>query len=287
MERATVQSEQTGRVAVVRFARPERANAVNVQMLLDLRDALSELEADDEVRVVVVTGAGRHFCGGWDLTETAPVPPGLDINTCFGLVTKPLIAALNGGAMDGDCEIALACDYRFAAAHATIGLPEIMFRELPAAGGTVRLSRVVGPSAAKRLILTGEPLTAEQAHRGWTCFTRHPGLVLVLARGRSAPAAGSATAQAWLSCRVAGTDLVADAPHDLVPECTPVGEQTGLLPPPDEFGDSRQGPGGLDGALKGTGARWPGRVWTGTGARRGPAVRQGQRKRRFCVGAVR
>lgn len=140
---------------------------------------------------------------------------------------------------------------------------------------------------AARATPVAAPVDLKPPVEEWTCFTRHPGLVLVLARGRSAPAAGSATAQAWLSCRVAGTDLVADAPHDLVPECTPVGERTGLLPPPDEFGDSRQGPGGLDGALKGTGARWPGRVWTGTGARRGPAVRQGQRKRRFCVGAVR
>jgi enoyl-CoA hydratase/carnithine racemase len=162
---STVDIERAGRVAVVRLARPHRANAVNVQMLLDLRDALGELEADDAVRVLVVTGAGRHFCGGWDLTETAPVPVGLDINTCFGLVTKPLIAALNGSAMGGGCEIALACDVRFAAAHASIGLPEIKFGELPAAGGTVRLARIVGASSAKRMILTGEPLTAEQAHR--------------------------------------------------------------------------------------------------------------------------
>lgn len=164
MSRVTVETERIGRVAVVRLARPERANAVNVQMLLELRDVLGDLEADDDVRVLVVTGAGRHFCSGWDLTETAPVPPGLDINTCFGLVTKPVVAALNGAAMGGGCEIALACDYRLAVTHAAIGLPEIRFGELPAAGGTVRLARVVGASTAKRMILSGEPLTAEQAH---------------------------------------------------------------------------------------------------------------------------
>jgi len=176
--RSTVQTERVGRVAVVRLARPERANAVNIQMLLDLRDVLGELEGDDEVRALVLTGAGRQFCGGWDLTETAPVPPGLDINTCFGLVSKPLLAALNGAAMGGGCEMALACDYRFAATHSMIGLPEIKFGELPAAGGTVRLARVVGASAAKRLIFTGEPLTAEQALRAGLVDVVCPGDVL-------------------------------------------------------------------------------------------------------------
>lgn len=149
--------------AVVTLDRPARANALDVALLLELQATLQQVQSDDRVQVVVLTGAGRHFSAGWDLTETAAVPAGAGFNDSLGAVTKPLVAAVNGAAMGGGCEIALACDFRFASGNATFGLPEIRFGELPAGGGTARLARVVGASRAKRLIMIGEPLDAEQA----------------------------------------------------------------------------------------------------------------------------
>lgn len=156
--------ERRDRVATITLNRPARANTLNTAVLEGLHDAQLEIAADRDIRVVLVTGAGRHFCGGADLREArnpGPRRPGLTIS--FDLIPQPTIAVINGAAMGGGCEVALACDFRYIAAEAKIGLPEIQFGALPLGGGTARLPRVVGWPMAKRLIMTGEHLTAQRA----------------------------------------------------------------------------------------------------------------------------
>ena len=162
----TVLVERRGAIALLTLNRPDQANALDATMLAELADAESTLAGDESVRVLVVTGAGLHFCGGVDLRAPAiesPWKPGVHIG--FDLLSQPIICAINGSARGGGCEIALACDFRIMAATATIGLPEAQFGALPYGGGTARLARIVGVSAAKRMIMTGEPLDSAGALR--------------------------------------------------------------------------------------------------------------------------
>jgi enoyl-CoA hydratase/carnithine racemase len=182
----TVRVHREGQFGWLTLARPERANSINRQLTMDVNDALTVLDVDPEVRVVLVTGEGeRHFCSGADLKEIDTLigadgtvgDPRRDFLRHIEEIGKPVIAVINGAAMGGGLELALACDFRFLAEEAQVGLPEIRFGALPAAGGTQRLPRLVGLSRARLLILTGEPLGAEDALR--------IGLV-----DRTAPAAG-------------------------------------------------------------------------------------------------
>jgi enoyl-CoA hydratase/carnithine racemase len=161
--------------------RPERANTISFQLMIDVVNAMEEVEKDSEFRVVIVTGAGgKHFCGGADLRDFAErarqakstgerqgggdfVSPRRDLFSALEESRVPVIAAINGAAMGGGCEIALACDIRVIADTATIGLPEIRFGALPAGGGTQRLPRLVGSGIAKEMIFSGLPYTAEDA----------------------------------------------------------------------------------------------------------------------------
>jgi enoyl-CoA hydratase/carnithine racemase len=163
--------------------RPERANTISLQLMVDVVGAMEEVEKDPDYRVVIVTGAGgRHFCGGADLRDFAErareakssgerrgdggfVSPQRDLFSALEESRVPIIAAINGAAMGGGCEIALACDIRVIADTATVGLPEIRFGALPAGGGTQRLPRLVGPGIAKEMIFSGLPYTAEDALR--------------------------------------------------------------------------------------------------------------------------
>jgi enoyl-CoA hydratase/carnithine racemase len=166
--------EQRGEIAVLTLNRPEAANAMNPEMSQRGVEILDRLREDGSVRVIVVTGAGgRHFCGGLDLRAgarglTDPVVRNTRHRTLtheIGRTRQPVIAALNGAAMGGGCEIALACDFRVMADDAVIGLPEIKFGGLPGGGGTQRLPRLVGPAVAKRLIMLGESVGPEDALR--------------------------------------------------------------------------------------------------------------------------
>lgn len=169
---APIRIERNGPVGTILLDRPDRANTITRQLTIDFNDALAELEADGEIACILVTGAGeRHFCGGADLREIDDMitdegvtgDPRRDFVSHIEAVTKPVIAVINGAAMGGGCEIALACDFRIMVADAKIGLPEIRFGALPGAGGTQRLPRLIGVAKAKELILLGEPLTAQQA----------------------------------------------------------------------------------------------------------------------------
>jgi enoyl-CoA hydratase len=176
----TIILERKGGIGYLTLNRPERANTISFQLMSEVVSAMEAVEADPEYRVVIVTGAGgRHFCGGADLRDfaqrarerAAGAPaqsdrrPLRDLFSALEESRAPVIAAINGAAMGGGCEIALACDIRIIADTATIGLPEIRFGALPAGGGTQRLPRLVGPGIAKEMIMSGLPWTPEEAYR--------------------------------------------------------------------------------------------------------------------------
>jgi enoyl-CoA hydratase len=151
------------------------ANVLNLSVLKELELVLNELEEDEYVRVVIVTGTGRFFCAGADLHELAHLTTvhsgeefalrGQSLLSCIERSQKPVLAAINGTCLGGGLELALACHIRVAAAGALLGLPEIKLGLIPGFGGTQRLPRVVGASKAAEMILTGESLSAEEALR--------------------------------------------------------------------------------------------------------------------------
>lgn len=157
-------------VAVVRLNRPEVLNALSPEMLAMLSQALARLDEDDAIRAMVITGGERAFCAGADIQVMASASP-MDIlrrNTLeawlrIRRLNKPLIAAVNGYAYGGGCELALICDLIVAAENARFAQPEIKLGIMPGAGGTQRLSKAIGPYRAMEMILTGEPLSAQEA----------------------------------------------------------------------------------------------------------------------------
>jgi enoyl-CoA hydratase len=169
----TLQYECAGEIATVRFNRPNKLNAINPEMISDLRKLVTDIRADASARVAILTGNGRAFCAGADIAALAKVgsPPDFmtfieNVQTAFNAfedLDRPTIAAINGLAYGGGCEIALCCDFRIMSEDATIGVPEILIGLLPGAGGTQRLPRMLPPAIAKQMIYLGEPLTAQQA----------------------------------------------------------------------------------------------------------------------------
>jgi enoyl-CoA hydratase len=167
--------ERDSGVGVVTIDREQALNALDLATLTELRDRLSELAEDDSTRAVVLTGAGeKAFAAGADIkymsgldVEQARAWGALGHETTALLETmpKPTIAAINGLALGGGCELALACDLRYAAARAKLGQPEINLAIVPGWGGTQRLARVCGVGVAKDLIYTGRTVNAEEALR--------------------------------------------------------------------------------------------------------------------------
>lgn len=151
------------------------ANTITGSVLKELEQVLSEVEQDEYVRAVIITGSGRFFCAGADIheltrlnTSHAGTEFALQGQALFNHIErcdKPVLAALNGVCVGGGLELALACHMRIAASGASLGLPEIKLGLIPGFGGTQRLSRVVGASKAAEMILTGESVTAEEALR--------------------------------------------------------------------------------------------------------------------------
>ena len=167
--------ERDGATATVTINRPKVLNALNAQTLDELRRAILELGHDEGVRAVIVTGAGeKAFVAGADINELAVQTPtsgrehALAGQHVFDLIEnmgKPVIAAINGYALGGGCELAMACTLRVAADTAKLGQPEIALGLIPGYAGTQRLSRLVGRGAAMELILTGAPIAAAEALR--------------------------------------------------------------------------------------------------------------------------
>ncbi len=167
--------ERDGAVATVTVNRPKVLNALNQRTLAELAQAIDELEADADVRAIVLTGAGdRAFIAGADIKELATQSPvagrelarrGQALFARIEQLGKPVIAAIGGFALGGGCELAMACTFRVAADTARLGQPEINLGLIPGYGGSQRLPRLVGKDRAMELILTGRQVTADEALR--------------------------------------------------------------------------------------------------------------------------
>ena len=171
----TIVLERDGAVATITINRPKVLNALNSRTLDELRRAVLDLKQDAEVRVVILTGAGeKSFVAGADINELAVQTPtsgrehALAGQHVFDLIEnlgKPVIAAINGYALGGGCELAMACTLRIAADTAKLGQPEISLGLIPGYAGTQRLPRLVGKAKALEMILTGAPIGAREALR--------------------------------------------------------------------------------------------------------------------------
>jgi enoyl-CoA hydratase len=168
----TILNEREGRVAILTVNRPDKLNALNDQVRNDMLAALAEIEHDDAIGAVVLTGAGeKSFIAGADIGEFAGRTPFdqrhamrspriFDVMSSF---PKPVIAMINGFCLGGGCEIAISCDLRIASEKARFGQPEIKLGLIPGGGGTQRLSRLIGIGHTMRLVLTGDMIGAAEA----------------------------------------------------------------------------------------------------------------------------
>lgn len=169
----TIELQTEGGIATIILNRPKALNALNLAMVAELEQAVHTVRDDPSVRVVVITGAGdKAFAAGADITEFKTMSP-VDawmftqqmqrVYLEIERLPKPVIAAVNGYALGGGCELMMACDIVYASDRAKIGQPEINLGMIPGAGGTQRLSRLIGKQRAKELVLTGEMVGAQEA----------------------------------------------------------------------------------------------------------------------------
>lgn len=160
-------------VAVLTLNRPKALNALSDPLMQELVERLQELDKDDSIRAAVITGTGKAFAAGADIKEMGSRVSYPEVRQCNMLAhwsgvsnfRKPIIAAVNGFALGGGCELAMSCDIIIASAEAKFGQPEIKLGTIPGVGGTQRLIRAVGKSRAMELILTGDIISAEEADR--------------------------------------------------------------------------------------------------------------------------
>jgi enoyl-CoA hydratase len=167
--------EKKNAIAYVTVHRPKVLNALNMATMDELRAAFHEIKNDASVRVVILTGAGeKAFIAGADIGELAQNDPvtakeythrGQSVLNLIENLGKPVIACINGFALGGGCEIAMACTMRLASENAKLGQPEVKLGIIPGYGGTQRLPRLVGKGSAMQLLLTGEMISAQEAHR--------------------------------------------------------------------------------------------------------------------------
>ena len=175
MSEEIVLYEASDGVAKITINRPSKYNALNVAVVSKLTEMMKKAEADDTVRVVILTGSGdKAFAAGADISEfsdknsstvRALADNGQNLCKYMESMSKPIIAAINGFALGGGCEISMACDIRYASANARFGQPEINLGIIPGFGGTVRLPRIVGLGIAKELVYSGDQIKADEAHR--------------------------------------------------------------------------------------------------------------------------
>lgn len=170
-----IQLEPQEDVAIVRINRPEALNAMNVDVISELSRTIDILAADETTKVVIITGAGeRSFCAGADISYMVNIDPiqaeryASSAQTVINKIEsleKPVIGAINGFALGGGCELAMACDIRIASSNAKIGQPEVTIGIPPGWGGTQRLMRLVGSAKAKEMIFTGKMISADEAEK--------------------------------------------------------------------------------------------------------------------------
>ena len=175
MDFQTLRFEKKNSIAHVTVNRPDKLNALNMQVMTDLRDAFTAIRDDAEVRIAILTGAGeKAFVAGADIGELNKQDPvsakaythkGQAVLDLIENLGKPVIACINGFALGGGCELSMACTFRLASENAKLGQPEVKLGIMAGYGGTQRLPRLVGRGLAMQLLLTGEMITAQEAHR--------------------------------------------------------------------------------------------------------------------------
>lgn len=161
-------------VAVITLNRPNAMNALNTGLLEELDKVLEEIRKDNEIRSVVITGAGRAFSAGADLAEAgsggeaemrARIELGLKVFDKIESFDKPVVAAINGYAVGGGLELAIACDFRIASEKASVGNPEVNIGLIPSWGGCVRIAKLIGRAQAAKIVLSGERIDAKEAEK--------------------------------------------------------------------------------------------------------------------------
>jgi enoyl-CoA hydratase/carnithine racemase len=167
-----VETSRDGNVALLRLNRPEARNALSPEMMEQIAAALEALDPDPDVRCVVIAGSEKVFAAGADIKAMAERSfaealrhPAASFWRRLAAIKTPMVAAVSGYALGGGCELALACDMRYAASSAKLGQPEVNLGIIPGWGGTQRLARVCGLGVAKELIFTGRVIGADEAHR--------------------------------------------------------------------------------------------------------------------------
>jgi len=164
----TIVYERKEGIGIITLNRPDRMNAINMQLVRELDDVMDQIEKDEEVRVVILAGHERFFCAGADIREEITPYYLAKLRNVFRKIEcadKPFIAAISGVAFGGGCELSLVCDLRIASETARFGVPEIKIGIIPSGGGTQRLPRLVGVAKAKELLFSGDPIDASTALR--------------------------------------------------------------------------------------------------------------------------
>jgi 3-hydroxypropionyl-coenzyme A dehydratase len=170
-----IQLEPQSEVAIIKISRPEALNAFNADVILELSRTIDIVAVDDGIKVVIITGAGeKSFSAGADISYMVNITPIMaekyassaqEVLNKIERLEKPVIAAINGFALGGGCELAMACDIRIASSNAKLGQPEVTIGIPPGWGGTQRLVRIVGPAKAKEMIFTGKMVSAAEAEQ--------------------------------------------------------------------------------------------------------------------------
>lgn len=174
MDYHTLLVEDKGNVRVITLHRPQELNSLNSELLSELDSAMAAAAGDHQVKVIIITGAGKAFAAGADISQMATMNAaegksfgafGSAVFRRIETLGKPVIAAVNGYALGGGCELAMACDIRIGSSKAKVGQPETNLGITPGFSGTQRLARIVGMGRAKEMIFTGEPVDAMEAWR--------------------------------------------------------------------------------------------------------------------------
>lgn len=175
MDFKTIDFKRDGAIGIITITRPAKMNAINSILLEELDQLVDEVAENNEVLVVIITGTEKFFCAGADLGEIATLKSPIEAHRFLDVgevlfskiedFEKPIIAAINGLALGGGLEIAMACDVRIAAESAFFGQPEVKVGVMPGGGATKRLPRLIGMGRAKQLLFTGETIDAQEAYR--------------------------------------------------------------------------------------------------------------------------
>lgn len=174
MEFKILKLEISNKIALVTISRPQSMNALNSDFFIEMDEMLSQVSANNEIRAMVITGEGKAFVAGADIAEMSNMnveqgtgfsKKGQEVFYRFGKLAIPVIAAVNGFALGGGCELAMSCDIRIASTFAKFGQPEVNLGLIPGYAGTQRLSRFIGLSNALYLLMTADVINADEAYR--------------------------------------------------------------------------------------------------------------------------